>query len=150
MPRYDLTDPKDVADLLAGIDFTIVGKSKGTFSPDHMAYHCNLSKGDAAFGTILDEQHVPYGEDATAPEDPTLRGHEFIGWDKDFTDVTEDLTVVALFEGVPVTTVGTYGKTGGSDAGVKTAVAALVLVAGGAAAYGVLQLRKDRRETPHE
>ena len=101
-------------------------------------------------GTILDEQHVPYGEDATAPEDPTLRGHEFIGWDKDFTDVTEDLTVVALFEGVPVTTVGTYGKTGGSDAGVKTAVAALVLVAGGAAAYGVLQLRKDRRETPHE
>lgn len=47
----NLNDQKEVARFLADIDFTIVGESKGTFSHHHIAYHCNLSKGDAAFGT---------------------------------------------------------------------------------------------------
>lgn len=45
MPRYNLTDPKGAAELLADIDFTINDTSQGTFSPDHVAYHCSLTSG---------------------------------------------------------------------------------------------------------
>lgn len=62
MPYHNFKDVQDVAKFLADIDFTIVGKSKGTFSPDHMAYHCNLSKGDAAFGTTYQNNPAFSGE----------------------------------------------------------------------------------------
>lgn len=62
MPYHNFKDVQDVAKFLADIDFTIVGKSKGTFSPNHMAYHCNLSKGDAAFGTTYQNNPAYSGE----------------------------------------------------------------------------------------
>lgn len=58
--EFDKTD--EVARFLADIDFTIVGRSQGTFSPNHMAYHCNLSKGDAAFGTTYQSNPAVHGE----------------------------------------------------------------------------------------
>ena len=49
-------------------------------------------------GTILATMKVPTGEAATAPADPTRMGYTFIGWDKDFSCVIEDMTVTALYQ----------------------------------------------------
>jgi uncharacterized repeat protein (TIGR02543 family) len=49
-------------------------------------------------GTVLATMKVPDGEAATAPADPTREGYTFIGWDKDFSSVTEDMTVTALYQ----------------------------------------------------
>ena len=40
---------------------------------------------------------VPYGESATAPEDPTRAGYTFTGWDTDYSQIIRDLTVTALY-----------------------------------------------------
>ena len=49
-------------------------------------------------GTILSEQMIDEGESATAPADPTRAGYTFIGWDKDFSNITEDLVVTAQYK----------------------------------------------------
>ena len=49
-------------------------------------------------GTILATMKVPTGEAATAPADPVREGYTFIGWDKDFSSVTEDMTITALYQ----------------------------------------------------
>ena len=49
-------------------------------------------------GTVLATMKVPNGEAATAPADPTREGYTFIGWDKDFRSVTEDMTITALYQ----------------------------------------------------
>ena len=49
-------------------------------------------------GTILKKENVRNGQAATAPEDPTRDGYTFIGWDEDFTHVTKDLTVTAMYQ----------------------------------------------------
>ena len=49
-------------------------------------------------GTILATMKVPDGEAATAPDAPTREGYTFIGWDKDFSSVTEDMTVTAQYQ----------------------------------------------------
>ena len=111
-------------------------------------------------GTEVERQSVAYGEDAVAPENPELRGMTFTGWDGEFTNVTGDLTITAVFEDgngnvtrpglrQNVSTAqtvkssgGRYGKTGGSDSAMMAGIAALALAAGGAAAYGVRQHRR--------
>ena len=55
-------------------------------------------------GKTLSFSYVESGEDAVAPADPTREGYTFIGWDKDFTNVTEDLVVTALYEEIVVPT----------------------------------------------
>ena len=45
-----------------------------------------------------DYQIVVYGQSAVAPEDPTLEGFDFKGWDEDFSSVKSDLTVRAMFD----------------------------------------------------
>ena len=48
-------------------------------------------------GTVLDTQTVAYGLGATAPANPSRANYVFAGWDTDFTAVTENLTVTALY-----------------------------------------------------
>ena len=48
--------------------------------------------------TILSSQEVDSGEDAIAPANPTHEGYTFIGWDKEFTNITEDLVVTAQYQ----------------------------------------------------
>ena len=55
-------------------------------------------------GTILSEQEILEGEDATPPANPTRNGYKFIGWDREYTDVQENLFVYALYEEVIVET----------------------------------------------
>lgn len=49
-------------------------------------------------GNVVDTQNLLKGEDAVAPSEPKKDGYEFVGWDKDFTNVESDLEVNALFE----------------------------------------------------
>ena len=48
--------------------------------------------------TVIDEQMIPYGGAAAAPTNVTRDGYKFVGWNTTFSNVTENLTVKALFE----------------------------------------------------
>ena len=54
-----------------------------------------------AAGQTVKTQEVEYQQSATAPlasELPTVEGHHFTGWDKDFSSVSADMTVTAIYE----------------------------------------------------
>ena len=51
---------------------------------------------------IIDTQTVEEGSSATEPAAPVKDGYIFKGWDKEFTNVTEDLEINAIFEEEPV------------------------------------------------
>ena len=48
--------------------------------------------------TVLKVDNVEYGNAADAPSDPTREGYTFIGWNKDFSNVTADMIVTAQYE----------------------------------------------------
>ena len=52
-------------------------------------------------GRLLDLQTVPYGGDAKAPAEPSRFGYKFKAWDKAFENITEDVTVTAVYEKLP-------------------------------------------------
>lgn len=49
-------------------------------------------------GQLLARRFVESGHAAVAPTAPTREGYTFTGWDKDFSNVTSDLTVTAQYE----------------------------------------------------
>jgi uncharacterized repeat protein (TIGR02543 family)/uncharacterized repeat protein (TIGR01451 family) len=48
-------------------------------------------------GTVLKVEDLLIGADATAPDDPLRDGYTFYHWDKDFSNVQENLTVQAQY-----------------------------------------------------
>lgn len=49
-------------------------------------------------GTLISSQSVPYGSAATAPTVPERTGYKFAGWDKGFTEITQDTEVTAQYQ----------------------------------------------------
>jgi len=47
---------------------------------------------------LIKEEIVPYGQNATAPIDIDVSGYEFVGWDKDFGNIFEDLEIRAIYK----------------------------------------------------
>ena len=63
--------------------------------------NCKVKKCTVQFidwnDTELKKETVEYGKSATAPADPVREGYTFIGWDKDYKNVTGDMTVKAQY-----------------------------------------------------
>ena len=49
-------------------------------------------------GKVLKTQSVEHGKSATAPPSPKREGYAFTGWDKNFSNVTEEMTITAQYE----------------------------------------------------
>jgi|GEM_PF-5417114 len=56
-------------------------------------------------GTVLDTQTVEHGAAASLPEEPERDGYEFLGWDGEYEDITEDVTLQAEYEVIQYTVV---------------------------------------------
>lgn len=71
-------------------------------------------------GRELSRQHLHKGEDATAPKEPERTGWQFTGWDKEFTGVTSDLTIKAVYQIREYAVVfKDYDGTDGGDGGCR-------------------------------
>lgn len=51
-----------------------------------------------ADGKSISTQTIAYGKSATAPTEPTKTGYTFVEWDSDFSVVTEEMTITAIFQ----------------------------------------------------
>ena len=71
---------------------------------------------DGLDGSVLSVQEVDEGAAAVAPEAPAHDGWTFIGWDRSFDVVTEDMTVTALYEQNEYTLTVNYVYEDGSEA----------------------------------
>lgn len=62
-------------------------------------------------GNLLEEQVINYGENAIEPENVNKEGYTFTGWDKDFSNIKEDLVVNGTYEAIyyTVTFLDMYG-----------------------------------------
>ena len=70
-------------------------------------------------GKEIEKQQVEYGKAAKEPAKPTREGYIFTGWDKDFANVTSDLTVTAQYAKVyKVTLVAENGKISVKESGI--------------------------------
>gem|GEM_PF-6854204 len=49
-------------------------------------------------GDLLKEEQVPDGRSATAPPDPERLGYTFVEWSEDFTNISADVTIMALYK----------------------------------------------------
>ncbi len=64
---------------------------------------------DPITDTVLKTEQVMYGCGATAPEAPEHYGYTFTGWSADYSAVTGDITVYALYDPVLFTVIFTDG-----------------------------------------
>ena len=70
-------------------------------------------------GTVLSTQTVEEGQNAEAPIMTGRKGYHFMGWDREFSTVTEDLTVTALYGKDEVYYTITYKDYDGTDLGTE-------------------------------
>lgn len=49
-------------------------------------------------GSVIKEENVKKGENATPPDDPEKEGYKFEGWNYDYNDVQTDLTITPMFK----------------------------------------------------
>ncbi len=63
-------------------------------------------------GSIIDTQEVKHRDDAVSPSLPIRVGYEFLKWDENFTDITNNLTVTAVWKakGDVIYTVNHYNE----------------------------------------
>lgn len=73
-------------------DMTVYAMYK--LDPNASTYTVSFVTSD---GKIIEVQQVAEGGTAIAPEAPEIEGYVFIGWDTSFENVTEDITVTAVY-----------------------------------------------------
>ena len=53
-------------------------------------------------GVVIKTETVEKGKSAKAPNNPVKDGYKFVGWDKEFTNITSNLEVNAVFEEIVI------------------------------------------------
>lgn len=87
---------------LEGMQDTIIDVSEHVFDANHTC-ECGFTERFLVVfendnGTVLDSQRIEYGKAAVAPLSPSKgEKYQFHGWDKDYSNVTSDLTVTATY-----------------------------------------------------
>ncbi len=76
----------------------IMGDEDVTYTVTYTKNVYTVTFVDGFNGETIDTQSVEYGSDAVAPAIPEHEGYHFVQWDTDFTNVTSDLTVTAIYE----------------------------------------------------
>lgn len=61
-------------------------------------------------GTVLNTQSVVAGAAAIPPEDPEREGFAFAGWSKDYSVISEDITITATYTPLPEHTLGLFSS----------------------------------------
>lgn len=61
-------------------------------------------------GIVIEKQTVPVGVSAIAPRVPKVSGKKFTNWDVDFSNITDDLTVTALYREIDPDMVTMYSS----------------------------------------
>ncbi|MBR3382463.1 MAG: choice-of-anchor J domain-containing protein [Clostridia bacterium] len=92
---------------------------------------------DGLTNEVIKTEVVEEGTAATAPEPPVHEGYTFTGWDADFSSVTSDMKVVALYEQNPVGLLGDVNCDGVVDMGDISALSAYLLGMGQLSAEGL-------------
>ena len=77
------------------VEFAVVNGGV-TYEPDEPTTH-TVTFIDPITGEVIAAVEVEHGEAAEAPEVPAHAWYTFTGWDVDFSEVTEDLTVTAQY-----------------------------------------------------
>ena len=72
---------------------TVTPQPTGSANP--VTYTVIFKDGNKVIG---EPQIVEHGKAATAPDNPSKKGHKFNGWDKKFDNVTQDLTINAKWK----------------------------------------------------
>jgi len=95
----ELVIPTDSNHFTQDADDETIGTWSSISEKSENYYYVAFVNGD---GTYISAQVVKEGESATAPENPTIDAdaqytYKFVGWDKDFSNITEDTIVTALY-----------------------------------------------------
>jgi uncharacterized repeat protein (TIGR02543 family) len=77
------------------LDYYWGGEVSGTFTIEETVLHTVTFQDED--GNVLSTQQVEDGQSASAPPVPIRTGYAFTGWDQDFTNVTKDLTITAIY-----------------------------------------------------
>ena len=86
----DIVDPGEVTSVTSDLTYYAVFNATSYYTVTFM---------DGVTGLPIDEQKVPAGGDAVAPEKvPEHEGYEFAEWDGSFTDISARTTVTAVYK----------------------------------------------------
>ena len=95
---YDITMKKGVKNKMelrdTGVSITVINVEGSVFAP-LPTFQVNFEDG---FDHVLKEEEVTKYESATPPNNPIQDGYRFIGWDKDYTNITSNKTIRATWE----------------------------------------------------
>ena len=90
-----LKDNKFDFDTKINFDIVLKARWKDENESDVKTYTVVFKDFD---GTILKEETVEEGKNATAPSNPSRDGYDFIGWDKEYNNITSNLEINAKYE----------------------------------------------------
>ncbi len=103
---------------------TIIPTNGAVTAPEAVMYEVTFV--DGLTEEVIETQSVEEGMDAVPPEAPVHEGYNFIGWEGDYTNITENTTITARYaeEGVETFTVTAEAGEGGTVSPATQTVAA--------------------------
>jgi len=96
---YILDSSGTVIDFIGGsTTYSVLKQKVDTYLAQYAPTYYTVTFVDGVDGSTIASMSVKEGQAATAPAAPVHAGYEFVGWDKDFSNVTSNMTVTALYQ----------------------------------------------------